>query len=140
MRIFHDAWLPGSRQGKILSPASESHVNAVVSSLINHVDKCWKVAEIDSLFLLEEAAIIKVIPLSLFDRNDLPIWPYTRDGVFSIKSGYRLLMEQDEPELFDTANGGVNSNVWKAIWHMRVPNRVKSLVWRAGTNSLPTQG
>ena len=111
----------------------------MVSSLINHVDRYWKVAKIDSLFLPEEAAIIKAIPLSLFDRDDLPIWPYTCDGVFSVKSGYHLLMEQDEPELFDIPNGRVNSKVWKAIWHMRVPNKVKSLVWRARTNSLPTR-
>ena len=128
VRIFQDAWLPGSRQGKALSLALESHANAMVSSLINHVDRYWKVAEIDSLFLPEEAAIIKAIQLSLFDRDDFPVWPYTRDGVFSVKSGYHLLMEQDEPELFDIPNGGVNSKVWKAIWHMRVPNKVKSRV------------
>ena len=48
-------------------------------------------------------------------------------------------MEQDEPESIDTSNGGENSNVWKPIWRMRVSNRVKSLVWRAETNSLPTR-
>ena len=37
-----------------------------------------------------------------------------------------------------TNNDGETSPVWKAIWRMRVPNRVKSLVWRAGTNALPT--
>ena len=118
VRIFHDAWLLGSRQGKVLSPAIESH-----ASLINHVDRCWKVVEIDSLF----------------DQDDLPFWPYTRDGVFSVKLSYCLLMEQDELKLLDTPNGGVNSNVWKTIWCMRVPNWVKSLMWRAGTNSLPTR-
>ena len=56
-----------------------------------------------------------------------------------VKSGYRLLMEQDEPESIDTSNGGENSNVWKPIWRMRVSNRVKSLVWRVETNSLPTR-
>ena len=80
----------------------------MVSSLINHVDRYWKVAKIDSLFLPEEVAIIKAIQLSLFDRDDLPVWPYTRGGVFLVKSGYHLLMEQDEPELF-IPNGGVNS-------------------------------
>ena len=39
VRIFLDAWLPGSRQGKVLSPVSYSHKNSLVSSLINQVDK-----------------------------------------------------------------------------------------------------
>lgn len=71
--------------------------------------------EIDILFLPEVVAIIKAILLSLFDRDDLHFWPYTHDGVYSVKSGYRLLMEQEEMELSDTINDGVNSNVGKAI-------------------------
>ncbi|KAL0003703.1 hypothetical protein SO802_011264 [Lithocarpus litseifolius] len=98
-----------------------------------------KLVEIDSLFLPGKAALIKVIPLSLFDRDDLQFWPYTHDGVYSVKSGYRLLMEQEEMELAVTFTGGANSKVWKAIWSMRVPNRVRTLLWRAGTNSLPTK-
>nr|XP_023927486.1 uncharacterized protein LOC112038880 [Quercus suber] len=139
VRIFHDAWLPGSQLGRVHSPAPDSHANALVSSLINHVDRCWREAEIDSLFLPEEAAIIKTIPLSLFDQADLPFWPYTRDGLFSVKSGYHLSMEQDGTELTGTSIAGATSPCWKAIWRMHVPNRVKSLVWRAGNNALPTR-
>ena len=116
VRIFHDAWLPGSQQGKVLSPVFESHANALVYSLINHDDRCWKVAEIDRLFLLDEAATIKAIPLSLFDQTDLPFWPYTRDGVFSVKSGYHRLMELEETKLNGATNVGITSPVWKAIW------------------------
>lgn len=50
-----------------------------------------------------------------------------------------FLLEQDESDIIGASNGGVNLNVWKSIWSLRVPNRVKSLVWRTGTNSLPTQ-
>ena len=50
-------------------------------------------AEIDSMFIPEEVAIINAIPLSLFDRDDFHFWPYTRDGVYTVKSGYQVLME-----------------------------------------------
>ena len=96
-------------------------------------------AEIDRLFLPDEAATIKAIPLSLFDQTDLPFWPYTRDGVFSIKSGYHRSMELEDIELNGATNDGITSPVWKAIRRMQVPNRVKSLVWRAGRNALPTR-
>ena len=39
VRIFLEAWLPGSRQGRVLSPVSYNHKNSLVSSLINQVDK-----------------------------------------------------------------------------------------------------
>nr|POF18424.1 putative ribonuclease h protein [Quercus suber] len=128
-----------AKLGKVLSPAPESHENALVFSLINQGERCWKVAEIDNLFLPEEAEIIKAIPLSLFDRDDFLLWQYTRDGSYSFKSGYRLLMEQEETAMSGTRNDGVNSNVWKAIWSLQVPNRVRILLWRAGINSLPTK-
>ena len=73
-------------------------------------------AEIDRLFLLDEAATIKAIPLSLFDQMDPPFWPYTRDGVFSVKSGYHHLMELKETKLNGATNVGITSPVWKAIW------------------------
>nr|XP_023879876.1 uncharacterized protein LOC111992241 [Quercus suber] len=91
------------------------------------------------MFIPEEAAIIKAIPLSLFDWDDLHFWPYTRDGVYIVKLGYQVLMEQEDTESQVTVDRGVVSNVWKAIWSMRVPNRVGTFVWLAGTNSLPTK-
>ena len=96
-------------------------------------------AEIDRLFLLDKAATIKAIPLSLLDQTELPFWPYSREGVFSVKSGYHRLMELEDTKLNGATNDGITSPVWKAIWRMNVPNRVKSLVWRAGRNALPTR-
>ena len=42
-------------------------------------------------------------------------------------------------EVAGSSNEGENSMVWKSIWRLRVPNWVKSLMWRVRTNSLPTQ-
>ena len=95
--------------------------------------------EVDRVFLPEEAATIKAIPLSLFAQNDLPFWPFSRDGRFSVKSGYHRLMELDETEMHGTTQTGTAAPVWKTIWRLNVPNRVKSLVWRAGRDALPTR-
>ena len=56
--------------------------NAMVSILINHKSMCWKEDEIDRLFIPEEAAAIKAIPLSLFNQEDLHFWPHTHNEVF----------------------------------------------------------
>ena len=42
-------------------------------------------------------------------------------------------------EVADSSNEGENLKVWKSIWSLRVPNWVKFLMWRAGTNSIPMQ-
>ena len=71
--------------------------------------------------------------------EDLPFWPHTHDGVFSVRSTYRLLLDQAETEIEGSSSVGENLKVWKSIWSLRVPNRVKSLMWRVGTNSIPTR-
>ena len=48
-------------------------------------------------------------------------------------------MELKDTEMNGATNDGITSPVWKAIWRMQVPNSVKSLVWRAGRNALPTR-
>ena len=139
VRIYCDAWLPGSRQDSITSPVVEGHADSLVCSLINHESMCWKEDDIDRIFVPEEAAIIKAIPLSLFNRDDTPYWPHNRDGVFLVRSGYQLLLDLAETEMEVSSNAGDTPLVWKAIWSLRVPNRFKSLLWRAGNDSVPTQ-
>ena len=40
VRIFYDALLLGSRQGKVISPITEGQAVEMVSSLINHEGMC----------------------------------------------------------------------------------------------------
>ena len=85
-------------------------------SLINHDSLCWKEDEIDRCFILKEAALIKAIPLSLFNREDVPYWPHTRDGVFSVRSGCRLCLDLAEIEAANSTGAEDATAVWKAIW------------------------
>ena len=93
----------------------------------------------DQVFYDFEAAIIKNIPLCRSIQEDVLIWPFNLDGVYFVKSGYRFLQEAttlQQPRPFNTE---VMKPLWKKIWGLEVPNKVKNLVWRACTNSLPTK-
>ena len=37
------------------------------------------------------------------------------------------------------SNLSLTKRIWKDIWSLKVPNRVKTLIWRAGTDSLPSK-
>ena len=94
---------------------------------------------IDNLFLPHEAGLIKSIPLSLVDCDDKIYWPLNFNGEYSIKTGYRLLMDQDASENPSSLDISQSKQIWKAVWNLKVPNRVKTLIWRAGLDALPTQ-
>ena len=59
----------------------------------------WKADFMDGLFVAEDAEIIKAIPLSCVRMEDVLFWPYTSNGVYNCKSGYRFLKEKAKMEV-----------------------------------------
>ena len=112
-----------------------------MSNLIDHELYSWKEAEVDRIFLPMEASTIKTIPLSFSNRCDTIIWPRNHDGIYSIKSRYKLLMEMEFGNGADASSSstGAMKSIWNEIWKLEVPNRVRLLLWRVGNDSLPTR-
>lgn len=68
-----------------------------VSELINFETASWKSVVLDVLFLLHEAEAIKSIPLSSRLPNDKLIWPASLNGLFSVRSAYKLAAKHFYP-------------------------------------------
>ena len=79
------------------------------------------------------------VPLCRGNYEDLLFWPRNPNGVYSVKLGYKLLMECDLEDCLTTSNLSLTKKIWNSIWSLRIPNRVKSLLWRAKLDSLPTR-
>ncbi|XP_030925754.1 uncharacterized protein LOC115952688 [Quercus lobata] len=113
--------------------------DAKVSVLIDNDHRCWMKETIKNIFLSHEAALILSIPLSLNSCENRLFWPHNPDGSYSVRSGYRWLMEEDLKEEASTSDVSKTRSIWKGVWNLRVPNRVKSLLWRAGSDTLPSK-
>ena len=94
VRIWGENWLPNSGHPKVLSPLVEGRGVSLVDYLIDPAIKEWKVNIIDNLFYDFEVDIIKNLPLCKTIQDDILIWPFNPDGVYSVKSGYWYLHEQ----------------------------------------------
>lgn len=77
----------------IQSPRERLNENATMIDLIDPNCPNWKDELLQSLFFVEEAKMIKSIPLSLLDRDDKLVWKVIPNGFFSIKSAYYLNRE-----------------------------------------------
>ena len=104
----------------------------MVADLIDLAFKEWKVNVIDTLFYDFEAAIIKNMPLCKAIQDDILIWPFTPDGVYSVKFGYRYLHELQQHGLPGPSDNSVLTPLWKKIWGLQVPNKVKHLAGLEG--------
>ncbi|KAM6569730.1 hypothetical protein CsatB_017715 [Cannabis sativa] len=54
-------------------------------------------------------------------------------GVYSVRSAYQILQESK-----GRGDDGAATGFWKQLWELKIPPKVKNLVWRAGVACLPT--
>ena len=64
--------------------------------LINESTRKWNNEMIDGIFTPVEANMIKAIPLSLCEVKDTLFWPFTNNGIYNSKSGYRFLKAEEQ--------------------------------------------
>ena len=96
----------------------------------------WNIAMIDRIFAPQEAEEIKNIPLARKDTEDSLYWLWEHDGRYSCKTGYRFLKE-DEDGFQVAVHQDHEKELWKKIWALECPNKVRNLIWRPCRNSFP---
>ena len=137
--VYWDKWLPGNFPSKICSPQRIAPGDVRVAELIDQDTKQWDGAKIDHLFLPFEAVKIKSIPLCTTNQADCIVWPRCRDGVYLVRSGYQLLCELDDQNRASGSDMASMKAFWRRLWKMKVPNKIKKILWRACSDALPTR-
>ena len=124
---------------KVISPPNDTNQFPMVSSLIDPITKWWRVNTVRATFLPFKADTILRIPLSHNLLEDKIIWIRSSCEVFIVKSGYHLahnLLESNARE--ECSNGNLCKHVWRKLWHLTLPAKVKIFAWRVCVNGLPT--
>ena len=142
--IWNDQWLPTLEAFKVVSPKPPQDEAEIVAELIDLDRQSWDVAKIKRMFLPHEANVILGSPLSPRLLRDSLIWAWTPKGMFTINSAYKVaqsLLREAYPKLergecSDTA--GMKS-LWKPIWGLNCPNKVRMFIWKACSNILPNK-
>ena len=130
--------MPSKPPTHVLSPILEGWEQTTVDALINDENRTWNNDVLAGLFVPEEAELIMRIPLSKHPTEDKLYWPLTQSGQYTCKSGYRFLKEEEEVVRPEVAQNR-DKNLWRSIWSLQVPNRVKTFLWRACHDAIPTK-
>ena len=104
----------------------------MVSQLIDQESFAWKTNLVNDLFDSTSANAILSIHLPPTPRSDKLIWLQNLNGNFNVKSAYHLATQSSfPPTQFDVS--------WKKLRKLNMPKRIKMLIWRIGSNALPTK-
>lgn len=140
--IWEDKWLPTPTTYKVISPPRTFDDFPRVSALIDHETRRWKVELIRAVFLPFEADTILNMPLSYNLPEDKLIWTGNRRGDFTVKSAYYIACSLVEAEETGESSSGYPRTppppIWKKIWHLKIPSKIRIFSWRACMNGLPT--
>ncbi|MBA0555058.1 hypothetical protein Golob_014120, partial [Gossypium lobatum] len=86
------------------------------------------------LELFQEADVILCIPVSQHIGEDKIVW-LGHTGDYSVRSGYRLLLQSQQLETFPNDY----RKFYKKLWQIQVPSKIKITVWRILHNYIPTR-
>lgn len=95
---------------------------------------------IGELLLVE---MIRNIPLARSRMEDFVSWHFTKSGIFSVKSCYHLEWEHQHGNKLRRRSGyGTSANlpVWKTVWTLNVPAKIKIHLWRSLLGAIPCNG
>ena len=96
MKIWGDNWIPAKNNPRIISPLIHGQSEARVSCLIDQHQRVWK--------------------------EQVLIWPFTTDGEYSVKWGYKLLQDG----VMQQTPGPSNSDTMKPLWKANLASQCPS--------------
>ena len=124
---------------KVCSPPQVFDDFPMVSSLIDKERRRWRADLIRTLFLPFEADTILRIPLSYSLPDDYIVWIGNRRSEFSVKIVYYVALPIVENlEGGESSNGDTRTPLWKKMWQLKIPPKVRIFAWRVCMNGLPT--
>ncbi|XP_060961840.1 uncharacterized protein LOC133032039 [Cannabis sativa] len=131
-RILSTPWLPDTRN-RLVTSTHPALLHNTVSSLFSLGTRTWDSEVVEDLFNNRDASLILGLLLSPNSDTDFWSWSGDQSGLFFVKTAY-FLLQKNKPQL----TGADNSGFWCKMWHLKIPPKVKNLLWRAITDCLPT--
>lgn len=130
VRVWGVPWLPDRNNPYVSTPQPSYLNNPQVSSLLYPGSYNWDLDLLRDLFCKRDVEQIMSIPIPSLGVDDSLFWKCEEKGVYTVRSGYRLVSGGDMRER------GVD---WASLWVLNIPPKVKCFFWTLCTLRLPTK-
>ena len=113
--------------------------NLMVSELMDENSWQWDREELFDLFAYRTQMEIMAIPLSRIAGRDKLWWNENRGKTFSVKSAYQVALRLKQQSHVEHSTAALDRPIGNKLWSLNVPPKVKTFIWRACSNILPTR-
>ncbi|XP_021742818.1 uncharacterized protein LOC110708902 [Chenopodium quinoa] len=135
VRVLEDAWVPGEPLS--FRNNCEMPLPSHVSSIINPRSYAWDMVLVHWLFDSSTSNLILALEHPTRPMDDFVYWKFSRDGNFTTKSAYAMMLRQFSP------SDGVfpfSSAWWKVFWNLPILPKLQCFCWKFVHNVLPLFG
>ncbi|KAL5756478.1 hypothetical protein ACOSP7_020905 [Xanthoceras sorbifolium] len=133
--VYSDKWILRPSTFKVVSPPVLT--SSIVVGQLRNSSSYWNVPLINQLFVKDDIDFILSIPISRFRHDDVLMWHYDSNGVYSVRNGYNLAFASLYPaSVSDPSN---LSHWWKALWQIQLPSKIRIFLWKACHDWLPSR-
>jgi hypothetical protein len=115
-----------------------------VDFLIDEETRQWKEELVQACFRPADAEHIVKMPLSHNQTEDVASWPFTKSGIYTVKSAY-IMEKRDASFLKASVKGKTERSdqsklaiEWKKLWKIIAPPKMKIVLRRVAHDCLPT--
>ncbi|CAM0875309.1 unnamed protein product [Alopecurus aequalis] len=133
-RVWDDPWIPSKTGYKPLFRSAHATV-VHASELLNEDATSWNVNAVKANFSEVDVQAICSIPCGKFAK-DFWAWGAEKHGNFFVWSAYRLL-RTNQPDASLSSSIGAADPIWKTLWILPAPPKVKTFWWRVIHNFIP---
>ena len=139
IHIWDDKYLPTPTTYKVISHPKDFGDFPMVSSLIDEDIKMWRRDRLVKIFLPFEVNTILNIPLSHHLSEDSIILVGNKKIIFFVKSAYYVAKKMLDSDIQgETSRGDVRAPLWKRIWQLNIPEKIRIFAWRLCMNAIST--
>lgn len=135
VNISCDPWLRDYGNFYITTTLNDEHRSLMVRDLFEPDSRQWKFTLLHNMFLTRDHEEILKIPLPLTDIDDVRIWHFSINGIYTVKSEYNLIMGN----MGDTTNMQSTPTTWTRVWNICAPPKVKFFMWQVTRNCIPNR-
>lgn len=133
--IWEDPWLSLESPLRPMGPATWATASLVVKDLIQPGTGGWNRTVIQAILPFDEERILELQP-SIKGAADALRWLGTKDGVYSVKSGYHAAMAEVADEILE--DEATPEFDWKkTVWNLKLAPKVKMFTWKSLKGILP---
>ncbi|KAK9084133.1 hypothetical protein Scep_030604 [Stephania cephalantha] len=124
IKVWADPWLKDSANFYITTDRVAGMEDMTVNELMIPNQREWDTEMIEENFNPRDCDLITRVLLNRGGNDEL-IWHFSKNGVYSVSSGYRVALGMGSESDLQRVGGD-----WQRLWSLKIPSTVKFFIWR----------